>query len=198
MTHALGPSDRRGARATTVLPAAGRHAPPGTLVGHRLQVEGVATAGLAGLPSAQVVATTPEGATIAHVVPTASLGLHPVVGVDPGLGLLRVTGDVGTDGPGVTLSPGSWGAAVALGRVALGHELVGCSSAMLGLACKHARERIQFDRPIATFQAVRHRLAEALVAVATAEAMLDAAWLDPTPTTSGHGQGGGRAPGGES
>ena len=51
---------------------------------------------------------------------------------------------------------------------------------MLDLACEHARGRIQFDRPIASFQAVRHRLAETLVAVSMAEAMLDAAWLDPT------------------
>jgi alkylation response protein AidB-like acyl-CoA dehydrogenase len=53
---------------------------------------------------------------------------------------------------------------------------------MLELAGDHARSRIQFDRPIATFQAVRHRLAESLVAVETASAMLDAAWLDRTPT----------------
>ena len=73
---------------------------------------------------------------------------------------------------------------MALGRLAVAHELVGASRAMLELACEHARGRIQFDRPIASFQAVRHRLAETLVAIAMAEAMLDAAWLDRRPDTS--------------
>jgi alkylation response protein AidB-like acyl-CoA dehydrogenase len=55
---------------------------------------------------------------------------------------------------------------------------------MLDLARTHALERMQFGQPIAAFQAVRHRLAEALVAIETAAAMLDAAWLEPTPQTS--------------
>ena len=55
---------------------------------------------------------------------------------------------------------------------------------MLDLAREHALDRIQFGRPIATFQAVRHRLADTLVAVEMAEAMLDAAWLDGSPLTA--------------
>ena len=41
---------------------------------------------------------------------------------------------------------------------------------MLELAREHALERIQFGRPIARFQAVRHRLAETLVAIEAADA----------------------------
>ena len=52
---------------------------------------------------------------------------------------------------------------------------------MLELARVHALERRQFDRPIATFQAVRHRLAECLVAMEAAAALLDATWEDPSP-----------------
>jgi alkylation response protein AidB-like acyl-CoA dehydrogenase len=44
-----------------------------------------------------------------------------------------------------------------------------------------ALDRVQFDRPIAGFQAVRHRLAEALVAVEGAAAALDGAWDDGSP-----------------
>jgi alkylation response protein AidB-like acyl-CoA dehydrogenase len=51
---------------------------------------------------------------------------------------------------------------------------------MLELARDHAINRIQFGRPIAAFQAVRHRLADSLVAVAAAEAVVDAAWEEPT------------------
>jgi alkylation response protein AidB-like acyl-CoA dehydrogenase len=57
-------------------------------------------------------------------------------------------------------------------RRALGWWLVGTSRAMLGLARQHALDRVQFGRPIAGFQAVRHRLAETLVAIEGAEATL--------------------------
>jgi alkylation response protein AidB-like acyl-CoA dehydrogenase len=43
---------------------------------------------------------------------------------------------------------------------------------------------VQFGRPIASFQAVRHRLAESLVALEAADALLDAAWDDPSPVTA--------------
>ncbi|MCV7197852.1 acyl-CoA dehydrogenase family protein [Mycobacterium angelicum] len=61
------------------------------------------------------------------------------------------------------------------GRRALGWWLVGTSRAMLSLARRHALDRIQFGRSIASFQAVRHRLAEALVAIEGAEATVAAA-----------------------
>lgn len=57
-------------------------------------------------------------------------------------------------------------------RLALGWWLVGSARAMLTLARQHAVDRVQFGRPIASFQAVRHRLAETLVAVEGAEATL--------------------------
>jgi alkylation response protein AidB-like acyl-CoA dehydrogenase len=43
---------------------------------------------------------------------------------------------------------------------------------MLALARQHALDRVQFGRPIAGFQAIRHRLAETLVAIEGAEATL--------------------------
>lgn len=57
-------------------------------------------------------------------------------------------------------------------RRAVGWWLVGSARAMLTLAREHALDREQFGRPIAAFQAVRHRLAEALVAIEGAEATL--------------------------
>jgi alkylation response protein AidB-like acyl-CoA dehydrogenase len=55
---------------------------------------------------------------------------------------------------------------------------------MLDLARTHALEREQFGRPIARFQAVRHRLADALVAVESLEATLVAAREEPNPETA--------------
>jgi hypothetical protein len=57
-------------------------------------------------------------------------------------------------------------------RLAVGWWLVGSARAMLSLARQHALDRVQFGRPIASFQAVRHRLAETLVAIEGAEATL--------------------------
>jgi alkylation response protein AidB-like acyl-CoA dehydrogenase len=57
-------------------------------------------------------------------------------------------------------------------RVAAGWWLVGSATAMLRLARQHALDRVQFGKPIAGFQAVRHRLAETLVAIQGAEATL--------------------------
>jgi hypothetical protein len=63
---------------------------------------------------------------------------------------------------------------LAAGRRALGWWLVGTSRAMLTLARRHALDRVQFGRPVASFQAVRHRLAETLIAIEGAEATLGA------------------------
>jgi alkylation response protein AidB-like acyl-CoA dehydrogenase len=68
--------------------------------------------------------------------------------------------------------------------VAIGYELVGAATAMLELARQHALARVQFGQPIARFQAVRHRLAETLVAIESARAVLDAAWEDGAPVTA--------------
>ena len=57
-------------------------------------------------------------------------------------------------------------------RRAVGWWLVGSARAMLSLARRHALDRVQFGRPIAGFQAIRHRLAETLVAIEGAEATL--------------------------
>ncbi|WP_237160507.1 acyl-CoA dehydrogenase family protein [Mycolicibacter engbaekii] len=57
-------------------------------------------------------------------------------------------------------------------RRAVGWWLVGSARAMLALARRHALDRTQFGKPIAGFQAIRHRLAETLVAIEGAEATL--------------------------
>lgn len=64
---------------------------------------------------------------------------------------------------------------LAAGRLALGWWLLGIGRTMLDMARTHALERLQFGRPIASFQAVRHRLAETVVALDGAEATLVAA-----------------------
>ena len=109
---------------------------------------------------------------------------RPVGGLDPALGVFEVVGEFETAWAAQPKAA-DWPAAAALGQLALGHELVGAGRAMLDLARTHALERVQFGRPIASFQAVRHRLAETLVALEAAAALLDAVWDDPSAVTAG-------------
>jgi alkylation response protein AidB-like acyl-CoA dehydrogenase len=107
-----------------------------------------------------------------------------VVGVAPHLGLVEVTG---SDLPFTArrdLDAGDWTEAVALCRLAVGHELVGASRRMLDEARVHALLRIQFDRPISSFQAVRHRLADTLVAIEAGDAALESAWDERSPASA--------------
>ncbi|WP_405885221.1 acyl-CoA dehydrogenase family protein [Streptomyces sp. NBC_01136] len=88
-----------------------------------------------------------------------------------------------TDGAGTALDgelplrivPAGDAVPLAAGRRALGWWLLGTGRAMLALARSHVLDRTQFGRPLASFQAVRHRLAETLVALDGAEATLVAA-----------------------
>jgi hypothetical protein len=161
------------------LPPIGASDAPARIDGSRVTVSGLGTRALGHHGTIVVVASGPGGHA-SFDVPTTALKLDAVRGLDPDLGLVEVTGSLERD----SLTGGAavdWRAAVAAGRLALGHELVGAARTTLELARVHALERIQFGRPIATFQAVRHRLAESLVAIEAAAALLAAAWDEPDP-----------------
>jgi hypothetical protein len=167
---------------SAVMPALGEAAPPGRVDGDRLVVRGLAVN-----PSARavVVALAPDGATVAGVAGLGELERRDVHGLDPSLGLVEVTGEI-------TLADAAdvdWSRALARAQLAIGHELVGASRRMLELAREHALDRIQFGQPIARFQAVRHRLAESLVAIEMADALLAAAWDDGLPQTAAMAKG---------
>ncbi|WP_018500742.1 acyl-CoA dehydrogenase family protein, partial [Parafrankia discariae] len=83
-----------------------------------------------------------------------------------------------------TTSPGDPTLPLAAGQRALGWWLLGTGRTMLTLTREHALARTQFGRPIASFQAVRHRLAETLVALDGAEATLHTATTTATSTTA--------------
>lgn len=111
-------------------------------------------------------------------VPMSAVEVTPAAGLDPRLGLHSVRVEE------VPAPSSDWDEAVGRARVALAHQMAGACRAMLDLARRHAVERTQFGRPIARFQAVRHRLAESLVAVEGLDAVLDAAGTDPGPITA--------------
>lgn len=78
---------------------------------------------------------------------------------------------------GTSLGPGSAARMRAWWRVALAVEMVGTMEAALELTLEHLRGREQFGRPLGSFQAVQHRLAECKVAIEGSRWLaLEAAW----------------------
>jgi alkylation response protein AidB-like acyl-CoA dehydrogenase len=106
-------------------------------------------------------------------VPISTVSVEAMSGIDPDAGI-HVVAVEETPAP----------KAVAHGRRAVAHQIAGATRTMVELARQHAVDRVQFGRPIARFQAVRHRLAEALVAVEALDATLAAAASDPSDTTA--------------
>jgi alkylation response protein AidB-like acyl-CoA dehydrogenase len=116
----------------------------------------------------------------AVVIPAASTGVstHPHVMLD----LTRPMSRVELDGVSVTRDqllgePGAAGGAVEealhLARIALASEALGGAEQVLEMTTAYAKERVQFGRPIGSFQAVKHRLADMMIEV---EAAKSAAW----------------------
>jgi alkylation response protein AidB-like acyl-CoA dehydrogenase len=63
--------------------------------------------------------------------------------------------------------------ALDLARVAIAAEAVGAAERILEMTVQYAKDRLQFGRAIGSFQAVKHRLADMMVAV---EAARSASW----------------------
>lgn len=110
---------------------------------------------------------------VVAIVDRDALSAVEMEGFDPDLGLERVGGVIEPGGYRM-LDEGAWVTAVAVGRRALAHELVGLAAHMIELTASYVKEREQFGRPIGTFQAVQHRLADAHVGVVSARSVLEA------------------------
>jgi alkylation response protein AidB-like acyl-CoA dehydrogenase len=112
------------------------------------------------------------------------LGGKPLAGVDPSLGLHGFSAR--PVGPATDLTGedarAAWSEALAAGRIAVAHQMVASARALLTNATEYARARRQFGVPIGSFQAVKHRLAETLVAIGAADAMTVAAATTPSST----------------
>ena len=93
--------------------------------------------------------------------------------VDPARSLSGVhAGDVLADGPAAA---GATRRALDLGTLANAGQLLGAGRALLEASVRHARQRSQFGRPVGSFQAVKHRLADVAIGLEFARPLLDAA-----------------------
>jgi alkylation response protein AidB-like acyl-CoA dehydrogenase len=128
-----------------------------------------------------------RGGVTVRACPFHLARLTPVRGLDPDLGVQRVSAVV-HDGSAIAEGDAArawWTTNVASARRALSHQMCGGLATMIELARTHATERRQFGRAIGSFQAVRHKLAEAHVALAGATAVADGVWeSDDQPLAS--------------
>jgi alkylation response protein AidB-like acyl-CoA dehydrogenase len=90
---------------------------------------------------------------------------EPVATMDPTRRLARVTPrsttPIGTD-PGIA----------DIAAILLAAEQIGAATRCLELTVKYTKERVQFGRPIGSFQALKHRMADLYVAVQAASAVV--------------------------
>jgi alkylation response protein AidB-like acyl-CoA dehydrogenase len=68
--------------------------------------------------------------------------------------------------------------------ILLAAEQVGAARKCLDLTVAYTKERVQFGRPIGSFQALKHRMADLYVAVQSARAVVDASIAEPTATSA--------------
>lgn len=102
---------------------------------------------------------------------------HPVTTMDPTRRLARLeVGHTEVLGP----DPGLADTAALL----LAAEAVGAATRALELTVAYSKDRVQFGRPIGSFQALKHRMADLYVKVQTAGAVVDGAIAEPSPASA--------------
>ena len=102
---------------------------------------------------------------------------HPVDTMDLTRRLAQVeardTADIGAD-PGLA----------DLAAILVAAEQIGAATKCLDLTVGYTKERVQFGRPIGSFQALKHRIADLYVAVQSARALVNEAIAEPSATAA--------------
>ena len=127
-----------------------------------------------------VIARTPDtrgdDGVGAFVVARADLGVEPIEALDASRPLARVALDgvrvdadraLGAPGPGTAVAVRR---AVDVATTALAVETVGAAQAIFDITLAYAKQREQFGSPIGSFQAIKHKFADMLVALERARA----------------------------
>ena len=102
---------------------------------------------------------------------------RPAVTMDPTRRLARVD-------PGDTVTIGSDAGLADVASILVAAEQIGAAARCLDLTVAYTKERVQFGRPIGSFQALKHRMADLYVLVQTARTLVDDAVAEPTPTSA--------------
>jgi alkylation response protein AidB-like acyl-CoA dehydrogenase len=102
---------------------------------------------------------------------------EPVTTMDPTRRLARVT-------PQSTAPLGADPGIADIAAILLAAEQIGAAARCLDLTVAYSKERVQFGRPIGSFQALKHRMADLYVAVQTARAVVYDAITEPSPISA--------------
>jgi alkylation response protein AidB-like acyl-CoA dehydrogenase len=106
-----------------------------------------------------------------------SFNAQPATPMDPTRRLARVQ-------PEDTVALGTDPGLADIAAILLAAEQIGAAERCLELTVEYAKNRVQFGRPIGSFQALKHRMADLYVAIAAAKAVVNDACNDPTPTNA--------------
>jgi alkylation response protein AidB-like acyl-CoA dehydrogenase len=133
----------------------------------------------------EVVPYAPSASVAVCVRGGELVALEPSSAREPAMDITREVGWLDPSaGAGVVLGgPDAVEAFVNRGAVAYAAELLGASQRLLDMAVEYAKDRVQFDKPIGSFQAVKHRLADMLVDV---EGMRSAVYYAAWCLSAGH------------
>jgi alkylation response protein AidB-like acyl-CoA dehydrogenase len=101
----------------------------------------------------------------------------PLTTIDP---TRRLAALQGTDTAALGSDPGLADIALLL----LAAEQIGAATRCLELTVDYTKERVQFGRPIGSFQALKHRMADLYVTVQAAGAVVGEATENPSPSTA--------------
>ncbi len=102
---------------------------------------------------------------------------HPATSMDPTRRLARLE-------PGATVDLGTDPGLADTAAILLAVEQIGAASRCLDLTVAYTKDRVQFGRPIGSFQALKHRMADLYVKVQTARAVVNDAVAEPSPTSA--------------
>ena len=164
-----------------VLPAPHQAGPPARRrneMGGGLVVNGLVSARAESATAAVVAIADEDGGGFARV-DASSLRRPAAGGVDPQNAYRRVSMEVPADAVTPLKTEAAWESAVTAARAALACQLIAGARWMLAQARQHALDRVQFGRPVASVQSIRHKLAESLVQIEGAASVAEACWRDP-------------------
>ena len=106
-----------------------------------------------------------------------SFAAHPVETMD-------LTRRLGRVEPQETAAVGADPGLADTAAILLAAEQLGAATKCLDLTVEYTKSRVQFGRPIGSFQALKHRMADLYVAVRSARAVVDAAIAEPSATSA--------------
>jgi alkylation response protein AidB-like acyl-CoA dehydrogenase len=101
----------------------------------------------------------------------------PLTPMDPTRRLARVE-------PGAVVEIGDDPGLADTFAILMAAEQIGAASRCLDLTVAYTKDRVQFGRPIGSFQALKHRMADLYVKVQSARTVVDDAITAPSPTSA--------------